>query len=131
MNGKDAALDITVVSTLQAALVKKAGEEVGSAANKRYKEKQSKYLQPCANEGIEFFPMVVETLGGWHPDSCELITRLARQLASRSGGDAEETTRHLYQRLSILLNRGNSNLILSRIPDFIDAYIDGDVDIEL
>ena len=71
-NGLDAALDITVVSPLQSQLVKKAAEEPGSAARKRYKEKQSKYLQPCKNEGIEFLPVVVETLGGFHPDS-ELV----------------------------------------------------------
>ena len=79
-NGKDAALDVTVVSTLQAALVKKAGEEVGSAANKRHQEKQAKYWQACANEGIEFLPMVVETLGGWHPEASEVVTKLAQQL---------------------------------------------------
>ena len=58
----------------------------------------------------------------------KVITKLAQQLASRTGGDQEETIRHFFQRLSVLLNRGNSSLILSRIPDHVDALFDGDLD---
>ena len=75
--------------------------------------------------------MVVETLGGWHPEASEVITKLAQQLSSRTGGDPTETSRHLFQRLSVLLNRGNASLILSRIPDFVDAVTDGDLDIDV
>ena len=40
---------------------------------------EAKYWQACANEGIEFLPMVVETLGGWHPEASEVVTKLAQQ----------------------------------------------------
>ena len=88
-------------------------------------------VQPCANEGIQFLPVVVETLGGWHPEASEVITKLAKQLASRTGGDEAETIRHFFQRLSVLLNQGNSSLILSRIPDHVDALFDGDLDMDV
>ena len=62
-NGRDAALDVSVISPLQQQMVRKAADEVGSAARKRYQEKNAKYFQPCADEGIAFFPLIVETFG--------------------------------------------------------------------
>ena len=120
-----------MVSPLQRQLVKKAGEEMGSAAEKRFKEKNNKYFESCNNEGIQFYPLIVETFGGWHPDSEAIITKLASQLASQSGGVTAEVSRHLFQRLGILLARGNASLITTRSPQYVEASVDGDVDIEL
>ena len=53
-NGRDAALDVSVVSPLQSQLIKKASEESGSAAKKRNNDKLSKYFDPCNNEGIHW-----------------------------------------------------------------------------
>ena len=128
-NGKDAAFDVAVVSPMQEQLKRKAAEEALSAADKRYSDKMKKYRIPCEREGIEFFPLVVETFGGWHPQSAEVITKLARQLSAQSGQPFEETSRHIYQRLSILLTKGNSAMILSRRTTFTEAPIDGDVDL--
>jgi hypothetical protein len=76
----------------------------------------SKYFHDCDREGFQFFPVVVEALGGWHEDAAVFITRLARQLASRTGKEADEQIKHLFQRLGILLMRGNSAIILKRTP---------------
>ena len=119
-----------VVSTLQAQLVKKASEEVGSAADKRHKEKLSRYFENCAQEGIQFLPVVIETLGGWHPEAVNVLSKLAKQLASYTGGKPEETISHFYQRLGILLAKGNSALILNRTT-LPDAIVDGDLDIDI
>ena len=115
---------------MQQQLIKKAAEEIGSAAEKRNKEKMAKYHNICQSEGIDFFPVVVETLGGWHRHGAEVISKLARQLASHTGGEKEEVMRHLFQRLGILLARGNAALILNRIPVHPDATIDGDQDLD-
>ena len=90
----------------------------------------NKYSAPCQSEGISFFPVIVETFGGIHPDSVLVINKLARQLASQTGGKYEEVARHTYQRLGILLARGNSALITSRTPVFADANVDGDLDFD-
>ena len=118
------------MSSLQVALVRKSAEEPGSAAVRRFKEKQTKYLHPCEQEGISFFPLVVEALGGWHQESAKIISKLARQLSAQTGGIYEEISKHLFQRLSILLVRGNSNLIITRMPTFVDARVDGDLDMD-
>ena len=102
---------------------------MGSAAAKRNKDKLEKYANNCNNEGIKFYPLVVETLGGWHSDALEVIAKLARQLSSHTGGENEEVTRHLFQRLGVLLARGNAALILNRMPCHPDAIIDGDLDL--
>ena len=57
--------------------------------------------------------MVEVLLGGWHKDAASVITRLARQLASHTGKETGEQTKYLFQRLGILLMRGNSALIAS------------------
>ena len=64
---------------------------------------------------------------GWHEDAATLITRLARQLASHTGKEVDEQIKHLFQRMGILLMRGNSALI-NRTPDYADAEVDGDLD---
>ena len=125
-NGRDAALDVTVVSSLQKELRKRAAAEVGSAAARRHGDKMTKYYRDCDREGIQFFPIVVEALGGWHRDAEAAVSKLTRQLASQTGKDAEETTRHLFQRISLLLMRGNAALILNRISSHADAAVDGD-----
>ena len=61
----------------------------------------SKYYEDCDREGIKFFPVVVEALGGWHEDAAALITRLARQLARHTGKEADEQIKYLFQRLGI------------------------------
>ena len=127
-NGRHAALDVTVVSPLQVQLRKKAAEEKGSATNKRYDEKNTMYRAACEREGIQFFPLVVETFGGWHPNSEVVITKLAKQLAAHTGNNPSEVTSHVYQRLGILLPWGNSALITTRTPVFADPMVDGVLD---
>ena len=55
-------------------------------------------------------------MGGWHKDAAAALSKLARQLASHTGRRDEETTRYLFQRLGLLLMRGNAALILNRTP---------------
>ena len=113
-----------MVSSLQTEMVKRAAAEAGS-------DKMTKYFQDCDREGIQFYPVVVEALGGWHEDAAALITRLARQLASHTGKEVDEQIKHLFQRMGILLMRGNSALIINRTPVYADAEVDGDLDFDI
>ena len=91
----------------------------------RHSDKVIKYFHDCDMEGIKFFLVVVEVLWGWHEDTASVITRLARQLASHTGKETGEQTKYLFQRLGILLMRGNSALILNRIPTHVEAEVNG------
>ena len=46
-------------------------------------------------------------------------------LARHMGGEEAEVIRHLVQRVSILLTKVNSNLLLNRAPNNIPPEMDG------
>ena len=72
-----------------------------------------------------FTPMPVEVLGGWGESGIEVVKRLGTALARHSGQEEAEVTRHLFGRLSILLMRGNSQMITARIPTHVNPTING------
>ena len=77
---------------------------------------------------VKFFPLPVKTLDGWHQQAIQVVRRLALQLARHTGSLESEVTSHLFERLSILLMKGNAALLLSRSLDFASQEIDGVVD---
>ena len=54
--------------------------------------------------------MPVETMGGWHEQIVGQVKKLGSALARQTGQDSE-AIRHLAQRQSILLVKGNSALL--------------------
>ena len=75
---------------------------------------------------IAFVPLPVQTFGGWHNEAEKQIERIGRELArSTSGSDQKTSTNHLFQRLSLILQRGNAALILSRSTDVHYPDING------
>ena len=58
----------------------------------------------------------------------EVIKQLSNQLARHLGNDEATTTCHTFQRLGVLLQRGNVALLSSRIPEYVIPEIDGEVD---
>ena len=124
-HGKDTALDVTIVNPLQAALVGQAATTAGHALAYAYKRKMSGTGAACQREGMVFIPMPAETLGGWHEQAVLQVRKLGSALARQTGQEESVAIGHLFQRLSILLVRGNAALFLNRIPSFADPHIDG------
>ena len=127
-NGKDAALDISVVNPLQQELVRKVARDGESGVQHSFNIKMGKYSDRCEAEGIEFIPLIVDTFGGWHKESLEVVSKLGRQVSRQTGKEEEEIVRQLRQRVAILLVRDNVNMFDSRTPSFPQAFIDADVD---
>ena len=125
--GRDAALDVTVVSPFQQQALERAAREPGYALQMRYQQKWNKYGEACMAEGISFIPMVVETLGSWEEGAAQVIKRLGQALARSTCQEDAEVVRHLFGKLSILLQRDNSSLILNRVPLHPDPGVDGDL----
>ena len=113
-------MSITILALLSATLVRGASEVDGYALGGYFKRKVAKSGEPCRQQGISFIPLAADTLGGWHSDTIsveiEQIQKLGRALARQSGEDEDKTIRHLFQKLSLLLMRGNSALLLNRVP---------------
>ena len=72
-----------------------------------------------------FIPMPVETLGDWHEQSALQVKKIGSALARHTGQEESEAIRHLAQRLSVLLAKGNAALLLNRSPTFPSPEIDG------
>jgi len=123
--GRDTAMDVTVVNPLQAALVNIASTTPGHALTKRFYEKMTKHGENCRRAVMVFLPLQMETLGGWHDQTVSLVKRLGSALARQTGQDESEAIRHFAQRLAVLLAKGNSALLLNRIPTYPSPDIDG------
>ena len=121
--GHPAALDVTVISTLQSLTVSKASTSQGPALRIGERRKMVHHYEACQSVGVSFVPLVVETLGGWSDDAIQTICKIGRLLGQRLGSPPAESTQHLFQRLSIALWRG---LWLNRLPSQ-PSWVDGTV----
>ena len=82
-------------------------------------------LPACHLAGVDFIPIVVETLGGWCPDAISTIRLIGRALGQRlNSTNTVDTTKHLFGRLAIALWRGNAGLWMHRHPT-LPLSIDG------
>ena len=123
--GRDTALDVTVVNPLQRELVSRAATTAGHALSHAYNRKMTQAGEACRTAGLVFIPMPMETLGGWHEQTVDQVRKIGSALARHTGQEESEAIRHLGQRLSVLLAKGNAALILNRVPTFPDPQIDG------
>ena len=123
--GQDCALDITVVSPFQQQALQRASEEPGYALKMRYDQKWRKYGELCRAEGIVFEPLPVETVGGWGDSAVIVLKKLGQALARASCQDEAEVVRHMFGRLSILLQKSNSSLMLNRVPIHPEPHVNG------
>ena len=92
----------------------------------RKNQKESKYYEACRTQNIEFYAMPVETTGAWEEGATVVIVRVAKALARASGQEEGECVKHFFGKLSILLMRSNSSMILNRVAHHIDPHINGD-----
>ena len=116
-DGKDAAIDVTVTGPLARSNVAAAAAEAGSALDKAFNRKVQGTAQACQDQGLAFFPVAVETLGGFHRVATEQVKRIGAALARHQGSDEKVASRQLFQRMSITLMRGNAAMLMSRRPD--------------
>ena len=117
-----------MVSPLQQALLHKASEQPGAALSNAFDRKSRQSSEACQQQGISFLPLPIETFGGYHSLTSLTVSKIARALASHSGRAPAEVSSHLFQRLGILLAKGNSALVLSRVPSHPPPTLDGDQD---
>ena len=123
--GKDAAMDVTIVTPIQGATLPGAANTAGHALDHAYTRKVNGAEEECRQQGIAFLPLVAESFGGWHSGAVREVKKLGAALARHTGQDEAEAVSHLWGRLGILLQRGNAAIIGNRVPALPDAHIDG------
>ena len=124
-NGQDVAIDVTVASPLSPTYVAGAAAEAGKTLAKAYDRKMRDTAEACRTQGLQFFPLAVETLGGFHSVATGVVRRIGQALARKKGCEEREPTSQLFSRLSLTLMRGNAMMLCSRCPDVIAAEVDG------
>ena len=113
--GRPAALDMTVISSLQSSTLQSAGTSAGHAHEVSDERKFTKHLSACEEAGISFVPLSVEALGGCSPIAAKTIRRIASMAAARSAcADPGQAACYLMQQLSVVLQKGNSTVLMSR-----------------
>lgn len=122
--GQPAALDITVISTMQQQTLAGASITPGHALQVGDERKMAAHAGSCRAVGVQFIPLVVETLGGWSQDAIDTISSIGRLQGQRLGIPPPESTSHLFQRLAITLWKGNASLWIRR-QSFPPANVDG------
>ena len=114
--GHPAALDVCVISTLQPQTLSGAASTPGYALQVGECRKIAAHADACHSAGIQFIPLIVESLGGWSADAIQTIKRIGRQQGQRRGIHPGECSRHLFQRLAVALWRGNATMWIHRLP---------------
>ena len=122
--GRPAALDVSVISTMQPLTISGAANNQGYALKIAEERKRAAHNEACRSVGVTFTPLVIESLGRWSDDAIGTISRIGRLMGQRSGSPPAEATRHLFQKLAISLWRGNATMWLRRLPTH-SAQING------
>jgi hypothetical protein len=115
---KKMAFDVSVVSPVQSAILDRAVDTPGAALAMRKATKICAH-EVCRNQDINFVPLIVETFGGWDKDAVIHLKEMASCMARRTGENPSTAKRHLFQRLSVILQRGNASLLISRDALFL------------
>ena len=84
---RPAALDVTVISTLQQLTIHGAASMQGHDLRVGEERKIAAHAEACRTVGVSFVPLVVESLGGWSDEASDTIANIGRlALAQKSLG---------------------------------------------
>lgn len=124
-HGRPAALDVHIISPLQQSTVHEATSTPGHVLEVGVQRKLAAHLSACRSTGVDFLPIVAETLGGLGQDAIQVVRSIGESIAQRiSYQDASSPTSQLFRRLAIALWRGNACLWLHRHPS-LPPTVDG------
>ena len=124
--GKPAAINVSVISSLQCLTVSEASCEQDYALSYGERRKRRVHDHECQEAGISFVPLLVETLGGWSDLALSFIHQVAKLQALRLGQQQALSISHLFQRLSVSFWKGNALLWVSQVP-VVPPVVDGRV----
>ena len=86
IRGKDVAFDVTVCSPLSASYVERSAREASHTLSQSFENKHRKHGDHCRRKNIVFYPLPVQTLGGWHPEAAAELKRIGDALTKRAPG---------------------------------------------
>jgi hypothetical protein len=114
-NGKCLTWDVTVSDTLAPSHLPHTSVLAGAAAERATFAKNDKYKD--ISRSHEFCAVALETLGPINDDGQSLLNKIGRRLTEVTGDPRESA--FLYQRVSIILQRGNAISFAGSFPEFL------------
>ena len=85
-------------------------------ANQAHSRKQNLVGEACRNFGLTFVPVAMCALGSMTETTYNLISRISKDKAIRTGADISKTINNSFKKMNILLMKCNANLLLNRCP---------------
>ena len=122
--GQPAAIDVTVISTLQQQTQTGAANTPGHALTVAEERKMAAHAEACNAVGVHFIPLAADTLGALSREAIDTVSSIGHIQGQRLGIPPAESICHLFQRLAIALWRGNATLWIRRQP-VRPAVLDG------
>ena len=114
-HGLPLAMDFAVTHTQQPSNCTHAGmRPAGSWATEYARLHKSAGRDRCAATNTPFAAMVVEVFGVWSPEAYSFLHKLAGFVARFKGVETHVAAKHLFSRMSSILQRCNVRAILGR-----------------
>ena len=88
-----------------------------------HKAKWTKLGAACERAGMVFLTLAVDTFGAIHAEGVQFLKKLGKSIAQSTCQEDSLCVNQIFQRVSILLVKGNISLLLNRRPE-TDNLID-------
>ena len=111
----DLCADLTITG-LRDCYLTRTVEDGSYPANQAHSRKQNLVGEACRNFGLTFVPVAMCALGSMTETTYNLISRISKDKAIRTGADISKTINNSFKKMNILLMKCNANLLLNRCP---------------
>jgi hypothetical protein len=114
--GTQSFIDVTVTNPLQTTLFKIAGIDGERAVELREEAKhRGEGAKAVKEAGQHFQPIAANALGGFSQESLKALRLITTRVCSHSGRQYAREFHQLLERLSMAINRGSAQMVLSRL----------------
>ena len=90
-------------------------QESGFVVNAAEERKDRKFYDKCREKGIDFFPLAVETLGGWNDSALSTFKNIAKRKSYFDNSVYSVEISYILQQLSVCIQRKTASMIMSRL----------------
>ena len=92
--GRDTALDVTIIHPFQQATCAREANDPGFSLWYAYENKMLGTADLCRQQGIEFLPIVANSVGGWHNEALNQFRKLGSALSRNRGKRLHRPSHH-------------------------------------
>ena len=115
LDGRSAFFDITVGKSLLPRFIAITAIHPGQAADAGEREKNLKHDDDVLQDGSQFFPLAVDSLGLYSSQSLETLKVIAKRVAYHRKITTSQSVCQLHEQLSVCLWKFNARLVLDRL----------------